>query len=133
MAWIACAGTCSHRPWGGNFGGQNGPRGLIGYRQPADALAGGQRHKFDRVDLPDLVGMDRLGDRNGQHPAATRTIDSGADEGGLQTSNRGEATFGRVLAKLESDQPGTPGGMFPLEIAGEPEHFLDGRGNRTTT
>jgi hypothetical protein len=133
MAWIACAGTCSHRLWGGNLGGQNGPRGFIGYSQPADALAGGQWHKFDRVDLPDLVGMDRLGDCHSQHPAATRPIDSGANEGNLQASNRRETPVGRVLAKLESDQPGAPGGMFPLEIAGEPEQFLDGRGDRTTT
>ena len=118
---------------GGNLGGQDGPRGLIGHRQPADALAGGQRHVLDGVDLPDLVGLDRLGDHDGDRAAAPRPMDSGPDEGELETSDRGEAALGRVLAELESDQPGAPGRVFALEIAGDLEQFLDSRGDRTTT
>src|SRR4029077_16401251 len=124
MAWIACEETCSHRLWGGNFGGQDGSRGLIGYRQPADALAGGQWHFLDGVDLPDLVGMDRLGDDDGGRAAAPRPMDSGADEGGLEASDRGDGALGRVLAELESDQPGAPGRVFALEIASEMEQLL---------
>ena len=120
IAWIACAGTCSHRRWGGNFGGQDGPRGLIGHRQPADALAGGQRHILDGVDLPDLVGLDRLGDHDGGRAAAPRPIDSGPDEGELETSDRGEARDrGACLRSWSRIKPGAPGGVFSLEIAGD--------------
>jgi hypothetical protein len=124
---------CSHRPWGGNFGGQDGPRGLIGDRQPANALAGGQRHILDGVDLPDLMGMERIGHRDGGCAAAPRPIDSGPDEGALETSDRGEAAPGLVLAELESDQAGAPGGVFALEIASDGQQFLGSSRDRTST
>jgi hypothetical protein len=112
---------CSHRRWGGNLGGQEGARDLIGHRQPANALAGSQRHILDGVDLPDLVGMDRLGDHSGGRTAAPGPMDSGPDEGALETSDRREPALGRVLAELESDQAGAPGGMVALEITGDLE------------
>jgi hypothetical protein len=130
---MACTGTCSQRRWGENLGGQDGPRGLISHRQPADALAGGQRHILDGVDSPDLVGMDRLGDDVGGRAAAPRPMDSGLDEGALETADRGEAALGRVLAELESDQPGTPGGVFAPELAGDGQQFLGSSGDRTST
>ena len=89
---------------GGNFGGQDGPRGLIGHRQPAAALAGGQRHILDGVDLPDLMGLDRLGDHDSGPAAVLRPIDSGPHEGELETSDRGQAPLVHVLAELEPDQ-----------------------------
>src|SRR5689334_15674055 len=125
-------GTCSHLRWGGNLGGQDRPRGLIGHGQPADPLAGGQGDILDGVDLPDLVGMDGLGDDRGAGAAAPRPMDPGPDEGALETSDRREAGPGRVSAELESDQPGAPGGMVALQIAGDPEQFLDPGGDRTT-
>jgi hypothetical protein len=124
---------CSHRPWGGNLGGQDGARDLIGHRQPADALAGGQGHILDSVDLPDLVGVDRLGDHHGGYAAVPRPMDSGPDEGALETSDRREAGLGRVLAELESDQAGAPGRVLALQLAGEVEQVLGSRGDRTTT
>ena len=51
--------------------------------------------------------------------AVPRPMDSGPDEGALQTSDRREAGVGRVLAKLESDQAGAPGRMLALQLAGE--------------
>jgi hypothetical protein len=133
IVWIAGAETCSHRRWGGNLGGQEGPRGLIGHRQPADALAGGQGHVFDGIDLPDLVGLDRLGDHDGNPATVPRPIDSGPHEGELETSDRGQALLRHVVAELEPDQAGAPGGVIALEIAGDLEQFLDERGNRATT
>ncbi len=133
ISWIAGAATCSHRRWGGNLGGQDGPRGLIGHRQPADAPAGGQRHVLDGIDLPDLVGLDRLGDHDGDPATAPRPIDSGPHEGELETSDRGQAPLRHVVAEPEPDQAGAPGGVVPLEIAGDLEQFLDARGNRATT
>jgi hypothetical protein len=133
IVWIAWAGTCSHRRWGGNFGGQDGPRGLIGHRQPADALAGGQRHVLDGVDLPYLVGLDRLGDYDGGLAAAPRPIDPGPHESELKTSDRGQSPLVYVLAELEPDQPGAPGWVIAFEIAGDLEQLLDSRGNRATT
>ena len=79
------------------------------------------------------MGLDRLGDHDGGRTAAPRPIDSGSDEGELETSDRGEVAIVRVLAELESDQPGAPDGVFSLEIAGDAEQFLDWRGDRTTT
>ena len=133
ISWISCGETCSHRRWGGNFGGQDGPRSLIGHRHPADALATGQGHILDGVDLPDLMGMDRLGDYSGGPAAPPGPIDSRPDEGELETADRGDAATVCVLAELESNQPGTPGGVFPLERAAELEQLLGGRGDRATT
>jgi hypothetical protein len=124
---------CSHRRWGGNFGGQDGPRGLIGDRQPADALAGGQRHILDGVDLPDLMGLERFGDHDDACAAAPRPMDSGPDEGALETSDRGEATLRRVVAELESDQASAPGRVFALEIAGDGQQFSGSSRDRTST
>jgi hypothetical protein len=119
--------------WGGNLDGQEGPRGLIGHGQPADPLAGGQGHVLDGVDLPDLVGMDGLGDHRGDRTAAPRSMDSGADEGALEGPDRREVAPGRVPAELEADQPGAPAGMVALQVTGDPEQLPDPRGDRTTT
>jgi hypothetical protein len=77
--------------------------------------------------------MDRLGDHRGAYAAVPRPMDSGPDEGALETSDRGEAALGRVLAELESDQAGAPGRVLALEVAGEVEQILNSRGDRTTT
>jgi hypothetical protein len=79
------------------------------------------------------VGLVRLGDHDGGPAAAPRPIDSGPHEGELETSDRGDAPLVHVLAELEPDQPGAPGGVVAFEIAGDPEQFLDSRGNRATT
>ena len=60
------------------------------------------------------MGLDRLGDHDGGRTAAPRPIDSGSDEGELETSDRGEVAIVRVLAELESDQPGTQAGCSRL-------------------
>lgn len=133
ISWISCAETCSHRRWGGNRGGQEGPRDLIGHGQPADPLTGGQGHILDGVDLPDLVRMDRLGDNDGGRTAAFGPLDSRPDEGPLETSNRGQAGLRALLAEQESDQRGTPGGVFALELASAVEQLLSFGGDRTTT
>ena len=116
--------------WGGNFGGQEGPRGLIGHGQPADPLAGGQRDILDGVDLPDLVGMDGLGDHRGDRAAAPRSVDPGTNERDLEAAHRGDASPMGVSAELESDQPGAPGGVLPLDLAGDPEQLAGARGDR---
>jgi hypothetical protein len=77
--------------------------------------------------------MDRLGDHHGAYAAVPRPMDSGSDEGGLEASDRGDAAVRRVLAQLESDQPGAPGRVFALEIASEMEQLLGLRGDRPTT
>jgi hypothetical protein len=87
---------------------------------------------FDGIDLPDLVGLDRLGD-HADGRAAPPPIDSSPDEGDLESSDRGEVGIVGVVAELESDQPGAPGGVLPLEIAGNTEQLLDSRRDRTTT
>jgi hypothetical protein len=67
------------------------------------------------------VGVDRLGDHDGNPAAAPRPIDSGPHEGELETSDRGEVPLVRVLAELEPDQAGAPGGVLAFEIAGDLE------------
>jgi hypothetical protein len=79
------------------------------------------------------VGVDRLGDHHGGYAAVPRSMDSGPDEGTLETSDRGKAGFGRVLAELESDQAGAPGRVLALQLTGEVEQVLGSRGDRTTT
>src|SRR5262245_40512290 len=79
------------------------------------------------------MGMDGLGDHHGSRAAAARPMDSGPDEGALETSDRGDPAPLGVLAELESDQPGAPGGVFALEITGDLEEFLGSSGDRTTT
>jgi hypothetical protein len=77
--------------------------------------------------------MDRLGDDDGGRATAPRPMDTGPDEGGLEASDRGDAAIRRMLAQLESDQPGAPGRVFALEIASEMEQLLGLRGDRPTT
>lgn len=77
--------------------------------------------------------MDRLGDDHGAGAAVPRPMDTGSDEGALETSDRRELAPGRVPAELESDQSGAPGGMLALQLAGDLEQLLDRRGDRTTT
>lgn len=72
-------------------------------------------------------------DHDGGPAAAPRPIDSGPHEGELETSDRGEMAVVRVLAELEPDQAGAPGGVFTFEIAGDLEQFLDSRRDRATT
>jgi hypothetical protein len=79
------------------------------------------------------VGLDRLGDLDGGPAAPPRPIDSGPHEGELETSDRGEVPLVRVLAELEPDQAGAPGGVLALEITGDLEQLLDSRGNRAAT
>jgi hypothetical protein len=76
--------------------------------------------------------MDRLGDHGGGRTAAPGPMDSGPDEGALETSDRGETALGGMVAELEPDQPGPPGGVVALEIAGDPEELLSSREDRTT-
>jgi hypothetical protein len=59
-------------------------------------------------------------------------MDPRPDEGALETSDRRDVTFGRLSAELESDQAGAPGGMLALQVAGDPEQFLDPGADRTT-
>jgi hypothetical protein len=115
---------------GGNFGGQDGPRGLIGDGQPADPLAGGQRHIFDGVGLPDLVGMDGLGGHRGDQTATPRSMDPGSNESDWEAAYRGDGSPVGVRAELQSDQPCAPGGGLPLDLAGDPEQLTGARGDR---
>jgi hypothetical protein len=70
------------------------------------------------------MGLERYGDNGcGRAAAAPRPIDSGSDEGALETSDRGKAALALALAELESDQAGAPGGVFALEIAGDGQQF----------
>jgi hypothetical protein len=79
------------------------------------------------------VGLDRLGDHDGGPATAPGPIHSGSHEGELETSDRGQTPLRHVVAELEPDQAGAPGGVVALEIAGDLEQFLVSRGNRTTT
>ena len=67
--------------------------------------------------------LDRLWGSDGDRAAAARPMDSGAHEGALETSGRGEAAACK-LAELESDVSGPPGGVVAFEIAGEFEQLL---------
>jgi hypothetical protein len=79
------------------------------------------------------MGMDRLGDHRGGPAAPPGSIDSRPDEGELETADRGEGATVHELAELQSNQPGAPGGVLPLERAAELEQFLGGRRDRATT
>jgi hypothetical protein len=48
----------------------------------------------------------------------------GLGEGALETADRGEVAIGGMVAELESDQPGTPGWMLFLELAGNGQELL---------
>jgi hypothetical protein len=67
--------------------------------------------------------LDRLGDHCGGRTAAPRSMDSGSNESDLEAAHRGDGILMGVPAELESDQPGAPGGVFPLELAGDPEQL----------
>jgi hypothetical protein len=56
-------------------------------------------------------------------------MDSGSDESDLEAAHRGDGSPLGVLAELESDQPGAPGGVVPLELAGDPEQLPSARGD----
>jgi len=71
----------------------------------------------------------RLGDHRGGRPAAPRAMDPGAGEGELEAADRGEGGPMGVRAELESDQAGAPGGMVPLEVAGDAEQLPGARGD----
>ena len=57
-------------------------------------------------------------------------MDSGADESDLEAADRGDGGALGVRAEPESDQAGAPGGMVPLEVAGDAEQLLGARGDR---
>src|SRR5262249_9817229 len=103
--------------------------GLIGHRHPADPLAAGQADLLDGINLPDLMRLDRLGDHRGGRTAAPRSVDSGSNESDLEAAHRGDVSPMGVLAELQSDQPGAPGGVLPLELAGNPEQLARTRGD----
>ena len=58
-------------------------------------------------------------------------MDAGPDEGGLEAADRGDGGAAGVLAELQSDQAGAPGGMLALELAGDAEQLPGGRRDRT--
>ena len=127
---ISSAGMRSQRPWGGNVGGQEGAGGLVGHRQPADPLAGGQGDLLDGVDLPDLVGQGRPGGHDDGRTAPAGPVDPGADEGELEAPDGGERAALGVRAELQPDQSGTPGGVVPLQLASDAEEIDGARGDR---
>jgi hypothetical protein len=73
--------------------------------------------------------LDRPGGHRGGHTAAPRSVDSGSNERDLEAAHRGDGSPMGVLAELESDQPGAPGGVLPLELAGDPEQLARTRGD----
>jgi hypothetical protein len=76
--------------------------------------------------------MDGLGDHHGDRTAAPRSMDSGSNESDLEAAHRGDESPRGMLAELESDQPGAPGGVFPLDLAGDPEQLTGTRGDRAS-
>src|SRR6185295_7612571 len=55
MAWTSVAGVCCHCSWGGKLGVQEGPRELVGHRQPTGLAAIGALGFLHGIDLPDLM------------------------------------------------------------------------------
>lgn len=109
---------CSHRLWGGNLGGQHGPRGLVGDGQPTGVTAVGQRDVLHRIDLPGRVRLGRPRNRDDQTPPPPGAIDAVADEGGLEAADGGDVAAGAPPPKLEANEAGAPGGMLSLQFAG---------------
>jgi hypothetical protein len=81
---IAAEVTFSQYPWGGKLGGQKGPRGFIGERQPTDELAVGEPDPLFGVDLPDLMGFCGAGNLRGLRPWWAWAIDPRPDKGLLE-------------------------------------------------
>jgi hypothetical protein len=73
--------------------------------------------------------MDGLGDHRGDRTAAPRSMDPGPDESDLEAAHRGDGGPMGVPAELESDQAGAPGGVLPLDLAGDPEQLTGARGD----
>lgn len=71
-----------------------------------------------------------MADHDGGRPTAPRPMDSGADESDLEAADRGDGGPMGVRTESESDQAGAPGGMVPLEVAGDAEQLLGARGDR---
>ena len=68
-------------------------------------------------------------DHSSDGPAAPGPMDSGSDERDLEAAHRGDGSPLGVLAELESDQPGAPARMVPLELAGDAEQLPGARGD----
>jgi hypothetical protein len=60
-------------------------------------------------------------------------MDSGPDESDLEAADRGDGGAMGVPAELESDEPRAPGGVVPLEVAGDAEQLLGARGDRAAS
>jgi hypothetical protein len=73
--------------------------------------------------------MDGLGDHRGDRPAAPRSMDPGSNERDLEAAHRGDGGPMGMGAELEPDQPGAPGGVLPLDLAGDPEQLAGARGD----
>jgi hypothetical protein len=58
-------------------------------------------------------------------------MDAGPGESDLEAPDRGDRCAAGVLAELEPDQPGPPGGMLALEFAGDAEQLPGGRRDRS--
>lgn len=56
-------------------------------------------------------------------------MDSGSNERDLEAAHGGDGSPMGVLAELESDQPGAPGGVLPLDLAGDSEQLTGARGD----
>jgi hypothetical protein len=56
-------------------------------------------------------------------------MDSGSNESDLEAAHRGDGSPMGAPAELESDQPGAPGGVLPLDLAGDPEQLAGARGD----
>ena len=132
IVWISGAGRVFHRRGGETSVARMAPRPSSVTVSQQTALVGGQGHVLDSVDLPGLVGLDRLGDLHGGPAAPPRPIDSGPYEGELETSDRGQGPLGAWLRSWSRIKP-APRWGGRLEITGELEQFLDSRGNRAAT
>jgi hypothetical protein len=67
------------------------------------------------IHLPDLVGSTRSGQIGPRWPPRRSGGQAGAEEPALQRSLRGDRPTRRLQQELDSDQAGTPSGVFSAE------------------
>jgi hypothetical protein len=127
-AWLACGGTFSHLPWGENGRAQHGAAALIDQPQPADALAGLQRHQLGGVDLPDRVR--RRGPAEVRRPAAAGggRAEPGLVEPAPEGALAGDRVAGAVAPQQDAQQAEAPGGVVAAQGHAEVAEGVGGRG-----
>ena len=130
ISWISVAGTCSQRRWGESSAARMAPEASsVTVSQETRWVWPRVRSRRRRLARSREAGPPRGRQRRPRDVAAGDGRRPGRKRPG-GSGPRGSGAAG-VLAELEPDQPGPPGGMLALEFAGDAEQLPGGRRDRS--